>query len=321
MKRTVLFIGILLAASSTYAQDIFKKHGHNKEMLTLSKGRYKETFINEDVVQIGTVLINTRTDKVITFLEEDTTKVAYKAESTSRFLTIDPLAEKFPWQSPYVFCNNNPVLYVDPDGREGVKYTDENGNKTVESNVVVLVQQKKTIPQNATAKQIKNIENDNAKIENRNKERVADVQKRLDQAYNGSKGVGTKNSAGETVKFKFNVKGVETANTRGGTINQIRAIAETHSLSTSQKDFSGNKINALSAVVTTRSSGAGMGRSNGIYVTESAIAPSITLAHEIGHTLKLNDNFPNSTGGLMDYPPGNLIASDVDNIWENAYEK
>ena len=118
MKRTVLFMGILLAVSSTYAQDIFKKHGHNKEMLTLSKGRYKETFINEEVMQIGTVLINTRTYKVITFLEEDTTKVAYKAESTSRFLTIDPLAEKYPEISPYVYCNNNPVNAIDPDGRE-----------------------------------------------------------------------------------------------------------------------------------------------------------------------------------------------------------
>ncbi|MDR0231380.1 MAG: hypothetical protein LBI82_04600 [Dysgonamonadaceae bacterium] len=116
MKRTVLFMGILLAASSTYAQDIFKKHGHDKEMLTLSKGRYKETFINEEVMQIGTVLINTRTDKVIKFIEEATTGLGYKAEATSRFLTIDPLAEKFPWQSPYVFCNNNPIRYIDPTG-------------------------------------------------------------------------------------------------------------------------------------------------------------------------------------------------------------
>jgi RHS repeat-associated protein len=237
------------------------------------------------------------------------------------FMTPDPLAEKFPWQSPYAFCNNNPILYIDPTGKEGVKYIDENGNKTVESNVTVLVQQKKEIPKGATDKQIAKIEKQNARIERNNNARVADVQKRLDQAYNGSKGEGTKNSAGETVKFKFNVKGVATSDTRGGTTSQIRAIAGANSLPTSQKDFGGNKINALSAVVTTRSSGAGLGRSNGIYVTESAIAPSITLAHEIGHTLKLGDNFPNSTGGLMDYPAGGLISSEVDAIWENAYEK
>lgn len=87
----------------------------------MSKGKYKETFYNEDVMQIGTVLIDTRTNKVVKFLEEDTTKYAYRAEATSRFLTIDPLAEKhFSW-SPYVYVKNNPLKYIDPDGREPIK--------------------------------------------------------------------------------------------------------------------------------------------------------------------------------------------------------
>ena len=32
-------------------------------------------------------------------------------------LSLDPMAEKFPWLSPYALFNNNPTLYVDPDGR------------------------------------------------------------------------------------------------------------------------------------------------------------------------------------------------------------
>jgi hypothetical protein len=50
-------------------------------------------------------------------------------------------------------------------------------------------------------------------------------------------------------------------------------------------------------------------------------APRIALAHEIGHTFQLPDNFPRSTGGLMDYPPGGLIGSEVDTIWNKAHEK
>ena len=35
-----------------------------------------------------------------------------------RFTTMDPLCEKYYSISPYAYCNNNPVNYVDPDGRE-----------------------------------------------------------------------------------------------------------------------------------------------------------------------------------------------------------
>jgi RHS repeat-associated protein len=35
-----------------------------------------------------------------------------------RFNSIDPLAEKYPNISPYVYCLNNPVRYIDPDGKK-----------------------------------------------------------------------------------------------------------------------------------------------------------------------------------------------------------
>jgi RHS repeat-associated protein len=36
-----------------------------------------------------------------------------------RFTSIDPLAEKFPGQSPYVYSYNNPLRFIDNDGRAG----------------------------------------------------------------------------------------------------------------------------------------------------------------------------------------------------------
>lgn len=35
-----------------------------------------------------------------------------------RFTTVDPLAEKYYPVSPYVYCGNNPVKFVDPDGKQ-----------------------------------------------------------------------------------------------------------------------------------------------------------------------------------------------------------
>ena len=35
----------------------------------------------------------------------------------ARWTTPDPLADKYYSTSPYAFCNNNPVNFVDPDGR------------------------------------------------------------------------------------------------------------------------------------------------------------------------------------------------------------
>jgi RHS repeat-associated protein len=33
-----------------------------------------------------------------------------------RFLSLDPLAGKFPWQSPYIFAGNNPIFFIDENG-------------------------------------------------------------------------------------------------------------------------------------------------------------------------------------------------------------
>ena len=41
----------------------------------------------------------------------------YYAPTFGRWTTPDPLADKYYSVSPYVFCNNNPVNFIDPDGR------------------------------------------------------------------------------------------------------------------------------------------------------------------------------------------------------------
>ena len=40
----------------------------------------------------------------------------------SLWLSVDPLSDKYPGSSPYVYCANNPVRLVDVDGREVINY-------------------------------------------------------------------------------------------------------------------------------------------------------------------------------------------------------
>ncbi|AUX19144.1 RHS repeat domain-containing protein [Flavobacterium columnare] len=54
-------------------------------------------------------------------LDRETNLTYYGARyldmKTSLWLNIDPLAEKFPNTSPYVYCLNNPIKLIDPDGK------------------------------------------------------------------------------------------------------------------------------------------------------------------------------------------------------------
>jgi RHS repeat-associated protein len=41
----------------------------------------------------------------------------YYDSDLSIWLSVDPLADDYPSLSPYIYCANNPIVYIDPDGR------------------------------------------------------------------------------------------------------------------------------------------------------------------------------------------------------------
>ena len=62
----------------------------------------------------------------------------YYNSDLSIWLSVDPLADKYPNLSPYTYCADNPVKLVDPDGRdwyvpEGASYAVYDKNVTKEN--------------------------------------------------------------------------------------------------------------------------------------------------------------------------------------------
>ena len=45
----------------------------------------------------------------------------YDVAGVPMWTSVDPLAEKYYNVSPYVYCGNNPVMYIDPDGKESMR--------------------------------------------------------------------------------------------------------------------------------------------------------------------------------------------------------
>lgn len=120
MRPLYAFLLLLLLSCPLVgrAQQPFERFGVKIKMLTLSNGRYPEFFTNDSLRRIGSVIYNTRLRRIAYLLPPDSLVGRVKPEVTSRWFSPDPLAEKYLFISPYVFVANNPIRYMDPDGRQ-----------------------------------------------------------------------------------------------------------------------------------------------------------------------------------------------------------
>jgi len=137
MKQLILIFSLLVACSVTaqekdslsqaekerreqniQAGNPFKKYGYTPKIATLSKGKYLEWHDLDSIVIIGSVYYNTKSKKIIDFVERDMTNPDAQplSDIRGRWISPDPLTEEFPSWSPYAFVYNNPVKFNDPTG-------------------------------------------------------------------------------------------------------------------------------------------------------------------------------------------------------------
>ena len=116
MKKLLLTLILSLISVYFLAQtnNPFQKLGYDLLVATSSKGEFEEFHDQTDLVEIGSILFNTRTKQIVKVLEEGQTTIDIPAATAA--MSIDPLCEKYYWISPYVYCANNPIKYVDLRG-------------------------------------------------------------------------------------------------------------------------------------------------------------------------------------------------------------
>ena len=95
---------------------------------TLSWGLFEEVHRPKPTEKYHRTLFDTKTKKVIGFTEEDTLYNKYPMDMVVFAWSVDPLASKYPQLSPYTAFANNPILFVDADGRE-ISIKDPNTGK------------------------------------------------------------------------------------------------------------------------------------------------------------------------------------------------
>jgi hypothetical protein len=89
---------------------------------TLSWGKFDEVHEPKRIEQYQRTLFDTKTMKITKFVTADTLYNNYPFDPVIAAWQIDPLFAKYPSVSPYSAFANNPIVFIDKDGKEPNRY-------------------------------------------------------------------------------------------------------------------------------------------------------------------------------------------------------
>ena len=200
-------------------------------------------------------------------------------KSVQIWLSVDPMSDKYPSMSPYNYCANNPVMLVDPDGRDYETVIDEKaGTITIVATFYTTNDNKKT------------------------------VQEALDVWNDQSGKHSFVNSEGKEYKVNFclqvddsdspTISDVGINVPAGGLSNNVVNILSPEEYKNTEKFFNVG-------------TGDSRGHSDGKIINVNSTSPLRTLVHEVGHNLGLGEsNAQNPFNAMKSGGCGSSISSE-----------
>jgi hypothetical protein len=91
----------------------------DKRYSTLSRGLFEEVHTPKPFEQYGRLLLDTKQKKLVKIVSKN--NFNFLIDPVVFAWQIDPLANKYPQWSPYAAFADNPILFIDPDGRDVTK--------------------------------------------------------------------------------------------------------------------------------------------------------------------------------------------------------
>ena len=121
MKRFIYIFIIALQGSISFAQTPYDSFAPeiSRPMLDVEFIRARDAYHAQQAITTDTLLyiVDMRDGSII-----DTISLT---DELRKWLSVDPLADKYPNISPYAYAAWNPINKIDPDGREVINEIDE----------------------------------------------------------------------------------------------------------------------------------------------------------------------------------------------------
>jgi hypothetical protein len=134
--KTIIFLlifAIIGFAANAQRDNPYQIFGHKLKVMNEDT---KEDFLRvansntNDSIKFIVFNFSNRTVQLLDLNDSVKQIVPIESERLLMWLSVDPFASKYPSSSPYNFVDNNPILRVDPEGRDWIVATSQVNGKT-----------------------------------------------------------------------------------------------------------------------------------------------------------------------------------------------